>query len=205
MRVSVSDLDQLIWYRRIEDMTLEQLLARLRREEPPNRAMLMGTAWHSVLEEPPEDELVAVERDGFNFLIECDAAVDHPQLREIKAEKVYRVNGVDVTLVGKVDGIDGNLVTDHKLTAKPNVENYANSYQWRAYLDIYDADIFDYVVYHAKDLGEDKGNQIIIKDVDTFRSYRYPGMRDDLIVGIREFVEFAREHLPERFEQEKAA
>lgn len=200
MRVSVSDLDQLIWFRRIEDMTLEQLVSRLRREEPPNRAMLMGTAWHEILEEPPEDELVAVERDGFTFLIECDAEITLPQMRELKATKTYRVNGIDVTLVGKVDGIAGNMVTDHKLTARPNVESYAESYQWRAYLDIFDADTFEYVIYHAAD----KGEQVIIKDVSPFRFYRYPNMRDDLMVGIREFVEFASEHLPEKFEKEAA-
>ncbi len=74
MRLHVTDLDQLLWFRKIEDMTTEELVARLRRESPPNRAMAMGTAWHSVLEEPPEDELLLVERDGFTFIVEADAA-----------------------------------------------------------------------------------------------------------------------------------
>lgn len=205
MRVHVTDLDQLIWFRRIEAMETDELISRLRREAPPNRAMAMGTAWHSILEQPPEDELAAVERDGFNFLVECEAEIALPQIREIRAEKTYLIDGIEVTLTGGCDGITGNVVTDHKLTARPDPEKYLDSYQWRAYLDIYGADVFEYILYHALDRGEDKGNQVIIKDVAPFRFYRYPNMHDDLIVGIREFVEFAREHLPERFEKEKAA
>lgn len=202
MRVHVTDLDQLLWFRRIEDMTTEELISRLRRESPPNRAMAMGTAWHAILEQPPADELVVVERDGFTFLIECDAEITLPQIREIRAEKTYVVDGVTVTLTGGCDGITGNVVTDHKLTARPDPEKYLDSYQWRAYLDIYGADVFEYILYQALDQ-EAKG-QVIIKDVVPFRFYRYPEMVSDLISGIRDFVEFARAHLPERFEREAA-
>lgn len=202
MKVHVTDLDQLLWFRRIESMTTDELVSRLRRESPPNRAMAMGTAWHNILENPPNDELVAVECDGFNFLIECDAEITLPQVREIRAEKTYSVDGVDVTLTGGCDGITGNVVTDHKMTARPDPEKYFDSYQWRAYLDIYGADVFEYVLYHALDRGEDKGNQVIVRDVVPFRLYRYPEMHDDLMAGIREFVEFARVHLPERFDAE---
>lgn len=199
MRVHVTDLDQLLWFRRIEDMTTEELISRLRRESPPNRAMAMGTAWHSILENPPSDELLAVERDGFTFLIECDADIELPQVREIRAEKTYMVDGVLVTLTGGCDGITGNVVTDHKLTARPDPEKYLDSYQWRAYLDIYGADVFEYILYHALD--REKDGQVIIKDVMPFRFYRYPEMASDLISGIRDFVEFAKAHLPERFER----
>lgn len=197
MKVHVTDLDQLLWFRRIEGMTLEELLARLRREAPPNRAMKIGTAFHSILEDPPEDELITVERDGFNFVIECEAEITLPQVREIRAEKAYQIDGAPVTLTGGCDGISGNVVTDHKLTAKPNPEKYLDSMQWRAYLDIYDADVFEYILYH----GLDKGDQIIIRDVSPFRFYRYPEMERDLHAALHEFVAFAREHLPERFKE----
>lgn len=196
MRVHVTDLDQLLWYRRIEDMTLEEVVSRLRREAPPNRAMEIGTAWHSVLEDPPADDLVAVKRNGICFMVECDAEITLPQIREIRAEKTYNVDGVPVTLTGGCDGISGNIVTDHKLTARPDPEKYFDSQQWRAYLDIYDADVFEYVLYQAKD----DGDLVRIVGVHPFRLYRYPGLRDDLMAALREFVEFAREHLPERFD-----
>lgn len=199
MKVHVTDLDQLLWFRRIESMTTEELVSRLRREAPPNRAMAMGTAWHAILENPPADELITVERGGFTFLIECDAEIALSQIREIRAEKTYMVDGVPVTLTGGCDGITGNVVTDHKLTARPDPEKYLDSYQWRAYLDIYGADVFEYILYQALD--QDAKGQVIIKDVLPFRFYRYPGMESDLMMGIHQFVEFARVHLPERFEQ----
>lgn len=202
IEVHVTDLDQLLWFRRIEDMTVEDLISRLRREATPNRAMSIGTAWHSILEEPPEDELAAVKKDGFTFLVECDAEIQLPQIREIRAEKTYAVDGIDVTLTGGCDGISGNVVTDHKMTARPDPDKYLESYQWRAYLDIYDADVFEYILYHGIDLGEEKGNQIIIKDVSPFRFYRYPGMLDDLIVGIRDYLDFVRAHMPEKLQNE---
>lgn len=195
MRITPTELDQIVWFKRLEDMTLEDLVSRLRREAPPNRAMEMGTAWHSVLEHPPSDSLSVVERDGYTFVIECDAEVTLPQIREIRSSSTYDVDGVPVTLDGGVDGITGNVVTDHKLTSRPDPEKYFGSMQWRAYLDIYEADVFEYVLYHAKDEGE----RIIIRDVQPFRLYRYPGMRDDLMAALREFVDFARIHLPERF------
>lgn len=203
MRVHVTDLDQLIWFRRIEEMTIEELVSRLRRESPPNRAMELGTAWHSILEEPPEDDLVAVERNGFTFVVECDAEITLPQVREIRAEKTYMVDGIAVTLTGGCDGISGNVVTDHKTASKLDPERYADSYQWRAYLDIFGADVFEYILYQALDRGEDK--PVIIKDVMPFRFYRYPDMEADLMAVIRQFVEFAREHLPERIQQKEAA
>lgn len=200
MKIHVTDLDQLLWFRRLDSMTLDDLVSRLRREAPANRAMEMGTAWHSVMENPPEDEFAAVERDGFNFVVECDAEITLPQVREIRAQKTYVVDGTQVTLTGGCDGITGNTVIDHKLTARPDPEKYFDSYQWRAYLDIYEADIFRYVLWHAKDEGE----RVLIRDVSELPLYRYPKMKDDLLAGVFEFVDFARSHLPERFE-EKAA
>lgn len=192
--IRVSELDQLIWFRRMEDMTVEELVSRLRRETPANRAMAMGTAWHAVLEHATDGDITQVERDGFTFSVECDAAITLPQIREIRADATFVVDGTVVTLSGGCDGITGNVVTDHKLTARPDPEKYFDSFQWRAYLELFGADVFEYVLYHAKD----EGDVVRIRDVHPFRLYRYPGMRDDLIAGIREFVEFSRIHLPER-------
>jgi hypothetical protein len=193
MRVSASDLDQLTWFRRIDDMTLADLVARFRRESPPSEAMDRGIAFHKVMEHPP-DEISTISMDGFTFRFTCDDVITLPQVREIKATKDYHIAGVDVTLVGVVDGISGNVVTDHKLTERPDPETYLTSYQWRAYLDIFNADIFTYHLYHAKANGRD----VEIKSVDTFSFYRYPEMEADLLAGIAEFVEFAKDHLPER-------
>lgn len=191
---TATDLDAMIWYRRLEDMTAEDLCKRIMRTGEVNDKMLMGTAFHSILESPPASLIDKVERDGFVFLVDCDAEVMFPQVREIRASKKYRVDGVDVTLSGGCDGITGVVVSDHKLTFNPNPENYTESYQWRAYLDIFNADVFEYVIYHGK---QDE-NTATIRDVSTMRMYRYPLMYADVCHGISELLCFVREHLPER-------
>ena len=187
----VTDLDGWLWYNRIEDMTKEELIGRLLRTEPANEKMLMGTAWHSVLENPP-DELTTIEKDGFTFQVECNAEIILPQVREVRANKTYFVDGVEVTLTGKVDGITGNEIDDHKLTFNSNPENYMESYQWRAYLDIFNADVFKYIVYSAYDNGV-----ITIRDIYPMKVYRYPQMIADLESGIRDLLGFVKEHVPE--------
>ena len=49
---TVTDLDAMVWFRRMEDMETEELVARLRRQSVPNAKMMMGTAFHAVLENP---------------------------------------------------------------------------------------------------------------------------------------------------------
>lgn len=188
----VTDLESWRWYNLMESRTKDEFIGGLLRTEPPNEKMLMGTAWHSILENPP-DVIDTVERDGFTFIVECDGEIILPQIREIRATKEYDVDGCTVTLTGGCDGITAYEVGDHKLTFRPNPENYMDSYQWRAYLDIYNADIFKYFIYH----GYQKGNTVTIKDYSTMNMYRYPRMVDDLLVGVRGLLGFVKEYVPE--------
>lgn len=190
----VSELDQMLWFGRLDDMTNEDLAARLRGQQPPNAKMKIGTAWHAILENPPSLNFEAVEMDGYRFRIACDGEIALPQIREIRGTKQYG----DVTLSGGCDGITGNELTDHKLTFRPDPENYLTSYQWRAYLDIFNADRFVYNLYHAK---PDLDGVINIVDISTLPLYRYAGMVDDLMLGINDLVDFCRAHVPERVAQ----
>ncbi|HBS81513.1 MAG TPA: hypothetical protein DD989_23100 [Pseudomonas sp.] len=196
MRVSVTDLDQLRYYQN-SDMELGDLLARLRRETPPTRAMAAGTAFHDLLEHSAEVELVDVEHQGFRFVFDLDAEIAIPTMREIKVEKVYRVGSTDVTLVGMVDAIEGGAGYDHKLTARFDAERYANAIQWRAYCDIFRCQRFTYNVFVAKD----EGDRILVRSFEPLTFWTYPGLHRDLMTSLREFVDFAHEYLPERFEQ----
>jgi hypothetical protein len=192
LTLHVTDLDGYLWYQRMEDMTAADFAKRLKHEGPTNDKMLKGTAWHKVLENPP-GTIDTIEKDGFTFKVDCDRAIVLPQVREIRASKTYHVAGVDVTLTGGCDGITGNVVIDHKLSFNPELENYFESYQWRAYLDIYNADIFRYYVYSAK--GD--GTEITIKDVLEFAVFRYPGMVSYLEQGIFNVVSFIKLQAPE--------
>ena len=195
LRVSVTDLDQLRWYRNSEDMELGTLLRRLRREEPPSEAMAAGKAFHSILEHAGECELSSVEQDGFVFQFDMDGEIDLSPIRELKAERVYTVGGMDVELVGVVDGITGTMVEDHKLTARFNVETYTDSLQWRCYLDMFDAASFRYNIFEAR---QDRDGIYVVYGYHFMTFYRYPGLRDDVERAVADFAQFAAEYLPER-------
>ena len=188
----VTDIDSWAWYKKLENMTAKELADRLKRKGLINNKMLMGTAFHSILENPP-DEIGTIERDGFPFEVLCDSEIILPQVREIRASKTYMIDGVEVILTGKVDGITHPVVTDHKLTFNFKPENYLSAYQWRAYLDIFEADKFVYYAYHARE----KGGVVLITDVLEISVYRYPNMVDDLRRGISGFLEFVNANTPE--------
>lgn len=188
----VTDLDSMLWFLKLENMTVEDMRKRLTHTEPPNEKMAIGTAWHSILEDPP-DSISEIEKNGITFRIECEYGVILPQVREIRAEAVYHIGHDEITLSGGCDGISGNIITDHKLTFRENLDTYFESYQWRAYLDIFNADIFQYYLYSAKQ----SKDAVVITDMSEIKMYRYPELKDDVIKGIRDLLIFVNEYIPE--------
>lgn len=198
LRVSASDLDALRYFLANEDAELEPLLVQLRREGEPTEAIMAGTALHAALENSAPGEYGSLEADGYTFTFEVDGEIDLPEIREIKATREYLVAGCAVTLVGKVDAIAGRTVDDHKFTSRYDAERFMGSYQWRAYLDIFDADTFRWNVFEGRaDPKDDR--RYVIRDIHRLTMHRYPQLRADLELEIARFVDFARQHLPERF------
>lgn len=195
IRVSVTDLDQLRYYRASEDMALEDLLRRLRREEPPSEAMAAGKAFHAILEHADECELDHAEQDGLIFRFALDGEITLSPIRELKAEKVYSVLGEPVELVGVVDGLFGSMVEDHKLTTRFNVDFYTDSLQWRCYLDMFQAQSFRYNIFEQR---QDRDGIYVVHAYHPMTFYRYPDLAGDVHRALRDFVEFTHQYLPER-------
>lgn len=202
LRLSVTDLDQLQWFRAHEDMTLEELLDRFRKREE-TEAMRRGTAFHKFLETANDGEFGSVEIDGYKFRFDLDAEVSLPTIRELKATREYRAHGVTVTLVGKLDAMHGKRVDDHKLTGQFQVDRYCDSIQWRCYLAIFDADAFRYNIFEY--IEDRQTGDLVVRDYHPLNFYRYPDLEAEVEREVGEFVLFAKQHLPERFTQEQAA
>lgn len=196
MRVSVSDVDAYEYFLNSEDMTMDALLARLRRETPPTENMLAGTALHKFLEHTGPTELGEHEVDGFTFRFECDACLAIPPIRELKATGSYTINGVPITLVGKVDALSGIHYYDHKLTSRFDAEKYANAFQWRAYLVLMDGWKFTYNVFTATQ----QDGVWVIRGFDPLTLYRYPGIDRGVESRLTRFVDFVKHHMPEKLE-----
>lgn len=203
IRISASDIDALRYFLAHEDASLDDLIASLRHEAPPTEAMLAGTALHSALENCTIGNHAELTANGYTFEFRSDDEIELPDIRELKATRDYTVDGCTVTLVGKVDGLHGRRVDDHKFTSRYDAERFMGSYQWRVYLDIFDADEFRWNIFEGY-ADRDGPQRYVINAVHQLRMHRYPGMHDDLIRELRTFIEFARTHLPERFSAEAA-
>lgn len=203
LRVSVSDVDQLRYYLANEEMELDDLLARLRREGEETEPMRAGSALHKALENATEGEYDKLCADGYTFDLAIDGELDLPPLRELKAEKTYHVAGVNVTLVGKVDTIDGKRVDDHKTTSRFDVEKFYDSYQWRFYLDMFNADLFRWNVFVMRPDSK-KAGHYIVSEFHQPTQHRYPALERDCQIELKQFVIFAQRYLPERFTEETA-
>lgn len=202
LRASATDIDALRFYLYPPipetEIELGELLARLRREQPPTPAMLAGTALHKALENAAAGDHKGFASDDYTFSFEIDADLDLPDIREMKATREYLIDGCEVTLVGKVDGIHGKRIDDHKLTERFDAEKYLDSYQWRIYLEVFGADEFRWNVFEGRPTVEG-GKDYLIRAVHPLRMRRYPGIAADVERELHRFVAFARDHMPEKF------
>jgi hypothetical protein len=192
IKIHTTDIESFRWYQQIESMTADEMISRLLRTEPENEKMRLGTLWHEIMEGKP-DEITSIQRDGYTFEVTFDYEIEFPEICEIRTSKTYIIDGIEVSVTGKCDGITGNRVDDHKLTFRPNPDNYLESFQWKSYLDMFNADRFRYIIYAAKQ----KGKVISINDISTLEVYRYPAMVDDLVSGIRQLVNFIVGYVPQ--------
>lgn len=191
MRISVTSLDAYRLYMNSEWFTFDMLLDQLLRRTPPTQAMLAGSAFHRLLETSSEAELEDATVDGFAFdFTALDATVGMPKIREMKATKEYG----GITIVGKVDALEGLRIWDHKLTGQFDTDKYMDSYQWRAYLEIFNADRLTYNVFTVS-----KKNGIWkVYKFDELDCYRYPCMGQDVERMVYEFAEFMNAYVADK-------
>ncbi len=198
LRVSASDVDAWRYFLANEDAELADLLAQLRRETGQTEAMRAGTALHKALELSEPGNHGELKADGYTFAFKADGEIDLPEIREVKATRDYEIDGCLVTLVGKVDAIHGKRIDDHKFTGRYDCERFMNSYQWRVYLDVFDADALRWNIFEGRPLPDDP-TWYNINAVHRLTMHRYPGLGDDVRRELARFVDFARAHLPEKF------
>jgi hypothetical protein len=204
IRLRVSDLDQ--WVRFVEpeleafEISLDDFLAYMRRESPPSDQMDAGSAFHELMEkcytgQVMDSGLAGVQVGRFWFHFDGDFEVAVPRAREEPCERVYQTPSGPVLLRGKVDASDPITVTDYQLTfGQFDAERYADSLQWRSYLDITGARRFRYVVFQAKALD---GDDVFIYAVHNLEFWAYPEMGAEVQKRTAELAEFVARHVPQ--------
>lgn len=174
--VRVSILEDYRWWSNSE-LDWDWYIAK--QTEGANEKMQAGTAFHKFMENAKLGELDTFQQDGYTFVFDCEASVALPQISEVRTQKVY--GGLTVT--GKCDNLSGKTITDYKLIIGHAIdgEQYMESYQWRYYLDLFDANIFRYIVFEAREMEGKTSDSTHYKiiDVHTLHQYRYLELRED--------------------------
>lgn len=199
IRLRVGDLDQ--WVRFVEperpefEVTIEDFLAQMRRESVATPEMNAGSAIHEVLEKAAlGDAIGTIDAGGHVFHFEGDFTVTAMPEREGEIiEKVFDTPSGPALLRGRTDARDPFEVVDYKLTFSTfDAERYADSLQWRAYLDMTGRTKFRYVVFKAKW----KGPEIIVQEQHELVLWAYPGMTAEVHTRVIELSEFVARHVP---------
>lgn len=201
MTFRVSEVESFRQWQEDADADFALLLARMRGKGGETEAMRAGTAFHKALEDAPTGlEVEVIEAMGHTFTFDGDFEIALPVIREVRASKVYMVDDEQITISGQLDTIEGKRVEDHKTTAQFNPDRYLEGYQWRLYLDIFEADRFRWNVFEIKQSKTDPLHWSV-KAAHRLEQFRYPAMTADCQGLVTKLARFARTHLPERAEQ----
>lgn len=190
------------------ELAKEELIKQFKRESEPNIYMTLGTTFHSILENPSKyynndfykcNDIIFSNNcinKSLTFLYKYEMDVKYQY--EIKATKIYDISGEKVTIVAKVDAINGNLIIENKtawsLTNFKGIrsfyDEYYDSLQWKFYLDIFESDKVIYNIF----VMDNKKEPIELLEYKTFEfdttQYSYSELRTNTSL----FLEFIKEN-----------
>lgn len=184
IRISVTHLDGFDYYLKSNKDT-DTYISELT-TFTDNRPMKIGRSFETILQLP---ELTKFEDcyncDGVKFKRNQIAkALQRYETGVWQLKHVQEFEGVQ--LVGKADIIQGATIIDIKTTAKIDIQRYIDSYQWRAYLMLFGANLFEYHIYQIKDEPE----LIDITDFELLKLNDYDGLVSDLKCVVNDFKDF---------------
>lgn len=190
MLARVSNIEAFRRWRLNEESTPEELVHWLTASQPTD-AMIAGSAFHKALETAKDGEYDELSANGYTFVMaDCELAL--PPIREVRASKCYG----ELQVTGKFDALIGNRIVDHKTTATFKPEGYMEGCQWRFYLDIFGASIFQWNVFELHPM-DDEPMTYYVMPPHILTQYRYPGLHDDCASLASDFYDFAQRFMPE--------
>jgi hypothetical protein len=185
------------------------LVASIKGEFVPTRAVNIGQAYHSVIETPDRYRTDSGYKFGEFFFGDTDV---EPALALVDRRGVSEVRGSmalsdDVVLATRADHLCGTTINEYKTTCSAFApDKYVESMQWRVMALAFQPAVIRYHVFTLDD--DETTNEIGLKSVDSLSLYPYPALRDDVTELVRQFVDYVTlrgldGHLRER--QEAAA
>ncbi|MBS4060284.1 MAG: hypothetical protein KG029_07800 [Bacteroidetes bacterium] len=200
-RIAVTTLEK---FRRMVDNvsdwdTEQSLIESLTGKFTGNDKTRLGNAFHKIIELPfTLNGSLTVE--GITFTPEqAQPAIDyrnaHPHMiHEVPAKKIYHTKHMEFTVSGRADGVEGLEIRDAKCKfSYPGWGEYYTSYQWRFYLDMFEAHTFWYDVFEVRGYkGTDPSGRFEGQIVphEPFPCMRYEMLANDVQNLAEEFAHF---------------
>lgn len=158
--------------------------------------MDLGTAFHSAVEtfdlyEPDDRETVTVDGHTFSaeMVLRAKAGLEGA-VPEAEGRAIVDVGGVLVQLTGHADWLRGLDMTEFKTSQKPiKPDRHAMSMQWRCYCLLFGV---VRVTYRQIQLATDRQGVVYARSIEDVVSYRYPKLRDDVVLCLADLLAFAR-------------
>lgn len=200
MRISTSSLDSFQYYLdgNVElDKYINDLMFRL-----DSRPMAVGRGFETLI----TSDVTAFEVNNIIYdealILKGKQIINNYPVRKYQSKvtkDIILTTGIH-TLVGMADIICGDIVIDIKTTANFKYDRYINSWQWKAYLYLFETDVFEYTVFEI----QDKNNLVSLVDCHIFQCYSYSEMQKDLINILESFTDFIeKNNLQQYFENKK--
>ena len=199
MRISTTTLESFRLFMQPEQdwMTEADLIATIRGEFVGNHKVWLGSAFGAVLEEPEQYRVSGgfrVQPRGCAESFDLGDDVMGPALALIDRDRtVFEAKGIGQfcghDVVARADQMVGTRIIETKTTLSTfDFDKYANSYQWRFMLDIFEAAS---VTYQVACLSESERNNVIeLRSFEVFTVYPYQAMRQDCEDVVRRFEEY---------------
>ncbi len=184
-------------------ITEEEVIKSIKREKKWSPEMQFGTALHAVMEYGAEpflqpDGTYYFEITGmpgyvsatYEEIQEADKFHKaHPNMtHEVGVEYRTKIEGQDVVIRGRFDGLEGMILHEHKTTTNvPKYETYKDSLQWQIYLLGSNAYMVCYNVLAYTKKPPRKTT------LYQYTYQRYPGIENNVDSWIRELIEFCKD------------
>ena len=185
LRIPVTALETVRQYLS-DKITTDQLVERITKPYQATRKMQLGTAIHDILENYHNRYIaesdIFISSNGFRFeadiIDKMSSQIDQDAPFEIKEVKIFELENEAVEVVGKVDQLHGGIIYENKTTWSGfNSDKYYDSYQWRYYLDMFEAEL---LIYNVFCLSETKKKGIELKEINKLKFTHYPTMASDV-------------------------
>lgn len=183
--------------------TEEALLAAIKGEFKGTEKTAIGQAFHRIIEkynQPTVEKNLVDSVSGITFTKEQASVANeyrqlYPAAREVPSSKIYEARHLKFKVNCRADALEGLRIRDIKFTFKPpHYVDYFNSFQWRIYCDIYQAESFAYDIFECRGFKGLVNNRFegSIEFHPPYEMLPYDGMQaeiDDLIRFFGDWIE----------------